>query len=244
MEFKVSIDNFEGPLDLMLHLIKKQKLDLLDLDMEMLADQYIAYLETMQNLKLEIASEFLVELAALLEYKSKKLLPKEKIEIDEEYEENQLEKLRNRLIEYKQFKEVSKEFEELYNERAKMHDKPIEKVSEKWLQEVKIEEYEGDPYDLVKAMNRALKRYSLNHVKEVTLNVYEVNTEDQITWIKKKCDELPETFKLYDLCDECEHINVVIANFLAVLVLIKDGYLNFKVDKNDCIYLRRGSFDE
>ncbi len=72
MEFKIMIDQFEGPLDLMLHLIRENKLDLFDLDMNVLTEQYLAYLDAMESMHLEIASEYLSELAALLEYKSKK----------------------------------------------------------------------------------------------------------------------------------------------------------------------------
>ena len=87
MNFKITIEQFEGPLDLMLHLIKENKLDLFDLDISVLTDQYLAYLDQMQELHLEIASEYLVELATLIEYKSKKLLPKDQSQLDEEYEE-------------------------------------------------------------------------------------------------------------------------------------------------------------
>ena len=68
MEFKIMIDQFEGPLDLMLHLIRENKLDLFDLDMNVLTEQYLAYLDAMESMHLEIASEYLSELAALLEY--------------------------------------------------------------------------------------------------------------------------------------------------------------------------------
>ena len=77
MDFKVTIDQFEGPLDLMLHLIKENKLDLFDLDIDVLTGQYLIYLDSMDQLHLEIASEYLVELATLIEYKSKRLLPKD-----------------------------------------------------------------------------------------------------------------------------------------------------------------------
>lgn len=71
MKFEVSIEQFDGPLDLMLHLVKENKLDLFDLDMDVLASQYIAFIHEMQTLHLEIASEYLEELASLIEYKSK-----------------------------------------------------------------------------------------------------------------------------------------------------------------------------
>ena len=108
MEFQISIDQFEGPLDLMLHLIKTNKLDLFDLDLHILANQYIAYIQQMRELKLEIASEYLSELASLIEYKSKKLLPREEVEVKEEYEEDQREKLVSRLLEYQKYKEASR----------------------------------------------------------------------------------------------------------------------------------------
>ena len=73
MKFQVSIDEFNGPLDLMLYLIKDKKLDLFDLDIEELADQYIAFINEAKEQKLDVATEYLSELAGLIEYKSKKL---------------------------------------------------------------------------------------------------------------------------------------------------------------------------
>ena len=84
MGFEVETVKFEGPLDLMLHLIHEQQLDIFDLDMEVLTDQYINYLHQMEELHLEVESEYLVELATLIEYKSKKLLPKKADEIEDE----------------------------------------------------------------------------------------------------------------------------------------------------------------
>ena len=122
MEFKIMIDQFEGPLDLMLHLIRENKLDLFDLDMNVLTEQYLAYLDAMESMHLEIASEYLSELAALLEYKSKKLLPREKAEITEEYEEDHRDRLVARLLEYQRFKEVSL----MLKESAERRKRPLD----------------------------------------------------------------------------------------------------------------------
>ena len=73
MSFTVAVDQFEGPLDLMLHLIKEKELDLFDLDIHVLTEQYLLYLNKMEEMHLEVCSEYLVELATLIEYKSKKL---------------------------------------------------------------------------------------------------------------------------------------------------------------------------
>ena len=98
MDFKVTIDQFEGPLDLMLHLIKENKLDLFDLDIDVLTGQYLIYLDSMDQLHLEIASEYLVELATLIEYKSKRLLPKDESVLDEDLEEDPKDRLVRRLL--------------------------------------------------------------------------------------------------------------------------------------------------
>ena len=125
MHFSVAISDFEGPLDLMYHLIKENKLDLFDLDMDVLSEQYLAYLNQMEEMHLDIASEFLTELAGLLEYKSKKLLPKEKVEIEEEYEEDHRDKLVKRLLEYQRYKEASESLKPLYEERQLSYTKPL-----------------------------------------------------------------------------------------------------------------------
>ena len=103
MSFLANIEQFEGPLDLMLHLIKEQELDIFDLDLDILTKQYLLYIEEMENLELEVESEYLVELATLVEYKSKKLLPKDESKIEDEYEEDPKERLFRRLLEYQKY---------------------------------------------------------------------------------------------------------------------------------------------
>ena len=135
-EFKVTIENFDGPLDLMLHLIKEKELDLFDLDVNVLTDQYMAYLDAMNEMHLEVASEYLVELASLIEYKSKKLLPKDQSELEDEYEEDPKERLVRRLLEYQQFKEVTRELNELYSERQNLLSKSLSSITEEWTREI------------------------------------------------------------------------------------------------------------
>ena len=173
MAFTIMIDQFEGPLDLMLHLIKDNKMDLFDLDMNILTDQYLQYLNAMESMHLEVASEYLAELAGLLEYKSKKLLPREKVVIEEEYEEDQREKLVKRLLEYQRYKEVSAQFEQKYEERQLMMSKPISEETNKWVHTVTEAEIDGNPYDLIKAMNRVLRRMALSHPLETRMTVKE-----------------------------------------------------------------------
>ena len=111
----IKINNFQGPLDLLCHLIDKNKMDIYDINLSEITDQYINYLKEQESLNLEIASEFLVMASTLLYLKSKKLLPKQ----EEEEEEVTEEELIRRIIEYKKFKEISKVLKENYLEYSK-----------------------------------------------------------------------------------------------------------------------------
>ena len=109
-KYAIKIDNFEGPLDLLCHLIDKNKMNIYDINLSEITDQYIAYLKEQESLNLEIASEFLVMASTLLFLKSKNLLPKQ----EEKEEEITEEELIRRIIEYKKFKEISKVLKENY----------------------------------------------------------------------------------------------------------------------------------
>jgi len=109
-KYAIKIDNFEGPLDLLCHLIDKNKMNIYEINLSEITEQYIAYLNEQETLNLEIASEFLVMASTLLYLKSKNLLPKQE-EAEEEVTE---EELIRRIIEYKKFKEISKTLKENY----------------------------------------------------------------------------------------------------------------------------------
>ena len=100
MEIDFKINDFEGPLDLLLYLIKQNKMNILDIEIEKITDQYIAYLDKMEEMNLEITSSYLVMASELLYIKSKMLLPKKEEEESEEEEEDPRENLVNRLLEY------------------------------------------------------------------------------------------------------------------------------------------------
>ena len=106
MSYEVTLENFQGPLDLLLHLIKEKEMDLETLDLSELTDQYLMYIEKMNGNQLEAMSEYLVMAATLVEMKSKILLPREEVTIDDEYEEDPRKQLIQRLIEYKKYKDV------------------------------------------------------------------------------------------------------------------------------------------
>ena len=111
-KYAIKIDNFEGPLDLLCHLIDKNKMDIYDIKISEIADQYIEYINAMEEENLEITSEFLIMASTLLFIKSKGLLPSE-VESEEELTEEQL---IERIIEYKKYKEITKKLKENYSE--------------------------------------------------------------------------------------------------------------------------------
>lgn len=114
-KYKIKTENFEGPLDLLCHLIDVNKMDIYDISLSEITDQYIAYINAMEEMDLEVTSEFLIMASNLLYLKSKKLLPRQETEEEMLSEEE----LIQRIIEYKQYKEITNKFRELYNANNK-----------------------------------------------------------------------------------------------------------------------------
>lgn len=240
MAFEVTTHSFEGPLDLMLHLIKENKLDLFDLDMDVLTSQYLTYLNAMEAYHLEIASEYLSELAGLIEYKSKKLLPREKVLIEEEFEEDQRDKLVKRLLEYQRFKEVCQTFEDYYNQRQMSYTKPLSEETNQWITLVKEEELQGNPYDLVKAMNKIIRRSFLQRPQQTRMTIKELSLDERVVQIQDRLRFWSGKMNFETLCEDCTDLHMVIVTFLSVLDLIKHGEINYAVDEDDTIWIIKG----
>ena len=123
-KYSIKINNFEGPLDLLCHLIDKNKMDIYDINISEITDQYIKYIEQMEKMNLEITSEFLVMSSTLLYLKSKHLLPKQQDDEEEITEEE----LIRRIIEYKKFKEITKKLKENFLQYSKRFYKFPEEI--------------------------------------------------------------------------------------------------------------------
>lgn len=241
MKFTVTIDQFEGPLDLMLHLIKENKLDLFDLDMNVLTTQYIEFIHQMKDLHLEIASEYLSELASLIEYKSKKLLPREEVQVEEEYEEDQRTKLVARLVEYQKYKQISEKLRIDYENRQKHFTRPVSPLVEQWSIPIESDTLETQsPYELLKAMNRVLQRMILLKPYETKVTIKELSVEERLDQIKERLKDSNDTILFETLCDDCSSLHMVIVTFLSILDLIHQKWLDFTIDSEDHIYVKRG----
>jgi len=213
MSYKVKLEVFEGPLDLLLYLIKKNEIDIYDIPIATITEQYLEYLDLMRMLDLNIAGEFLVIAATLIHIKSKMLLPPDEKELLPEEEEDPREELVRRLVEYKKFKEVAGILQDLESQRKKMFTRDIPF-------EVEPGEvfFEASLFDLITAFTRVLK--------DVPKEMFQEIIKDEFTVEQKVHDLLHMLVKtpvmsLFDLFKNAKNKPEIIATFLAVLELIR-----------------------
>ena len=155
MNYNVDIPEFDGPLDLLLHLIKQSNIDIYNIKIEDITKQYLDYINKMKEMNLNIASEYLVMAAELLEIKSNSLLPKKEI-IEDDYEEDPKEKLINRLIEYEEYKNITNEFKKLEEYRHEVYTKERDPLID-YMDNDKTIDYGFNLEELVNALNVFLK---------------------------------------------------------------------------------------
>ena len=169
--YSIKSNDFEGPLDLLCHLIDKNKMDICDINISDITDQYIAYLNKMEELNLEIASEFVIMASTLLYLKSKTLLPS--LHDDDEAEEELTEEeLLRRIIEYKKYKEISSTLGEMYNNNYKIFFKDEEKIKfdKKQLDENDIDyKLLYDAYRNVIDMNKTRLNKNAKNIKKIAI---------------------------------------------------------------------------
>ena len=219
--YEVTIDNFSGPLDLLLHLIKQSKMDIMNIKLEIIIDEYLDYIKKMNEMNLDVASAYLVMASELLEIKSKMLLPKQ--EDDEEEEEDPKERLINRLILYQQYKDQIESFKELESERGTYYTKIPSSLDEYQEGEKKalIENVTLD--DLVKAFEDFLKRVDLEKPVNTKITKKELSVEDRIVNIKSKFKK-QKRIDFFDLF-EVKSKEYVVVTFLAILEMAKNREL-------------------
>ncbi|MEG0872641.1 MAG: segregation/condensation protein A [Clostridia bacterium] len=219
---KFVIENFEGPLDLLLYLISKNKMNIFDVSLSRLTDEYVKYLEEMSEMDLEITSEFIVMAATLLDIKGRKLLPE--LEPQEEEEVLSEEDIIAHIIEYKKYKEISIHINELYKEYFGSFSKPFEKI--KFETQTKYSGnpiYPGDLFNIYKIMLEKNLNKINNKAREVEkIALYEkVTVQDKVKQIVKylKSNENMVFNEVFD-SNVYDNLEVVTA-FLGALELSK-----------------------
>lgn len=223
MEMQYKLDIFEGPLDLLLHLIDKDEIDISNIPIARITDQYLAYVNTMQELELEIVSDFLVMAATLLHIKSRMLLPKPPkidMELEEEEEIDPREELMLKLIEYRKFKEVAEHLKDKELERSLIYSRePID-----WSQYAP--ESTENPLkgihlaDIMIAFSKVLSRVSRrNRVRKIKRD--EISVKDRMTGILLLLEQTGGHALFSDLMDDVSGREDLVVAFLAILELMK-----------------------
>lgn len=228
MNIEIKINEFEGPLDLLLHLIKESKMDIFDLKIEVITDQYLEYINKMEEMNLNIASSYLVMAAELIEMKSRMLLPRH--EEDEEQEEDPQEQLVNRLIEYQRYKDLTLKFKDLEEERHKVYTKSPENIKE-YLPEVEvISNTDVTLDDLIKAFQKFLERQKENEPLSTKVTKKEMSVEDRRKSIRKILKK-KHKFNFLELFDVLTKEYVVVT-FLAILEMARQNELIIVQESN------------
>ena len=234
---KLLIGDFEGPLDLLLHLIKKSKMEIFDIEISEITHQYLNYIKSMTDMNLDIASEYLVMASELIEMKSKKLLPKsEEKEEDEEVEDPEV-VLKRRLVEYQKYKESTNVFRDLEKNRSSYYTKAPESLKKYSLEKL---ENDGsvDVYDLLDAFQKLLERQEFNKPKNTKIARKELSVKERIVKIRDIL-RVNKRVNFVELFDDFSKPYVVVT-FLSVLEMVKSREINIKQDNNfSDIYIER-----
>ena len=225
--YEVTIDNFSGPLDLLLHLIKQSKMDIMNIKLEIIIDEYLDYINKMTEMNLDVASSYLVMASELLEIKSKMLLPKVD---DEEEEEDPKERLINRLILYQQYKDQIASFKELESERGTYYTKIPSNLDEYQTDEKKALISDVTLDDLVKAFEDFLARVDLEKPINTKVTKKELSVEDRIVNIKDRFKK-QKRIDFFDLI-EVKSKEYVVVTFLAILEMAKNRELTIFQEDN------------
>ena len=227
--FTLTINDFSGPLDLLLHLIKESKMDIYSLKIEEITKQYIDYIDSMKKLNIDIASEYLVMASSLVHIKSKMLVNEKDNEEEPEDEGIQTEEeLKRRLLEYEEYKKVCDDFKDLESKRQEVHTKIPESLYE-YREDVKLNT-DTTLDDLVKAFEEFLKRKKF----EKPLDTKITHRELSITKRTGEIRNILKTRKSVDFFELFEVINkpYVVVTFLSILEMTKNNEINIKQSKN------------
>lgn len=226
-ELKIKLEVFEGPLDLLLYLIKKDEVDIYDIPIELVTRQYMEYLNLMQMLDLDIAGDFLVMAATLMMIKSRLLLPpEERPELEPEEEDPRWDLIR-KLVEYKKFKDAAGMLHEMETTQSNSFLRGAEEVIVPQAPEVDLDEV--TIFDLISVFNDALKKIQPETIGEITAE--RVTVADKIEFLLAKIKE-EKSIRFFTLFDQLATRHEVICLFLALLELVRLHQVIAKQDRS------------
>ena len=230
MDYSVKIDEFEGPLDLLLHLIKQSNINIQDIDISVITAQYLDYINKMDELNINVAASYLVMAAELMEIKSKSLLPRtEEESTEEDDEEVSKERLINKLIEYQKYKDMTSTFKDLELERQKIYIKSPEKISN-YIDNTITNDGDTSIDDLVNAFKGFLERLDREKPISTKITNKEYSVKSRKQGLRKLLKEHPRV-KFTELFEETNTPYIVVT-FLSILEMTKEKEIVLRQDGN------------
>ncbi|QMT16218.1 segregation/condensation protein A [Planococcus maritimus] len=234
MSYEVKVDAFEGPLDLLLHLIHRLEIDIYDIPVSQITTQYMEHIRAMQVLELNEASEYLVMAATLLAIKSKTLLPVHEGEVDEiDYEfdeEDPRDELVSRLIEYKKYKEAAEELKKLEDDRSILYSKAPADLSE-LNPPLELAVDDANAYDMLGAFQKMLRRKQLRAPLSTRVARQEVSIKEQMGSMVERLKSFKGRANFSELFPSDDQA-VLVVSFLSLLELMKRQVIAVEQQKN------------
>ncbi|MGD1843388.1 MAG: segregation and condensation protein A [Thermonemataceae bacterium] len=247
MSFEIKLPLFEGPFDLLLFFIERDELDIYDIPISQITEDFLAYLQQLETLNIEVASEFILVAASLMRIKAKLLLPRP--ELDEEGNEiDPREDLIKHLLEYKKYKSVIGEISQLEEARQQKEArgnvvKEIKKLSA--INNVEAELQDLDLYKLLRVYEKVIDRYRVQSKKSMhTIYKYPFTVEEQKTFLLNKL-EAKQRLSFTDILEINAWKVAVVFNFLAILELLQLGDVRIQIGLGyNNFWIEKGGYSE
>ncbi|SEN41314.1 condensin subunit ScpA [Amphibacillus marinus] len=238
--YNVRVDGFEGPLDLLLHLVNRYEIDIYNIPVSTITAQYLQYIHTMQQLELNMASEYLVMAATLLAIKSAMLLPNQELDEDTDYDENDpRDELIARLIEYRKYKEAATELKDREGEEKNSYTRAPEKIAAEQKDSIQPIAGSGSIYDMLAAMQNVFNRKKWNRPMETTIERVEIPIKQRMEQVLLIVEQSDKGVAFDDLFPYPSKTHIVVT-FMAMLELMKERLVYCQQDRTfDRLVLHR-----
>lgn len=230
MTYNFHINDFEGPLDLLLHMVKDSQMDIYEINIHQIIDQYLDFIRSLEEKNIDVASEYLVMASELIHLKSKLLINrKDEVEEEGEFSFSSEEDLKNKLIEYEKYKEITKNFQELEEKRSEVYTKLPESLKD-FLPEAKLTKGEFDVDDLLNAYMQYLNRLKLSKPLNTRITKKELSVDDKIKEIRTILDTRKRV-NFIELFTEPTKEYIVVT-FLSILEMCKLNEITLTQEDN------------
>ena len=228
--YRVQLNNFEGPLDLLLFFIKRDELDIYDIPISYITQQYLEYVNLMEELDLDVASEFILMASMLMSIKAKMMLPREEDENEEIDESDPRYELVQKLLEYKRYKEMAIKMADIDEETRKRYkrgypdaDDVDQQATGEALKDVTL-------FDLISAFRKVLTDIERQRIVH-KVNKVETTIEEQSEFVLEKLTQFGRQ-SFVSLCKNLTNRVVIVVTFLAILEMIKEQQINLFLEED------------